>query len=84
MTARSAVGPILGLALLVAPEALAHTRSVSYSTWTLQGDDAIVRVKLSPLDHNAIQAAVDSADPAVVGEYLQEMQNAPRPWNETV
>lgn len=58
--------------LLLAPSAAAHTRSVSYSVWTLTEAGASVRVKLRALDHNAIQAALQSADPQAVRAYLQK------------
>lgn len=70
MTARWALAALLATTLLGAGPASAHTRSVSYSVWTLGEAGASVRLKLSALDHNAVQAALQSADDAAVASYL--------------
>jgi len=44
------------LVLLGAGTAHAHARSVSYSSWTVDGSEAVVRVRISELDMSALAA----------------------------
>lgn len=51
---RAFVALAVAVALLLVPlGALAHVRSVSWSTWTIRGDDVTVRVRIARLDLSA-------------------------------
>jgi len=58
---RIAAGLAALAVLALAGPASAHTRSVSYSTWTLQGNSATVRVRMTALDANALALWIDGA-----------------------
>ncbi len=55
-------------ALLAAGPARAHDRSVSYSTWTLEPDGALVTARLAALE--ATRLPWPPGDPARLGDYL--------------
>ncbi len=58
-----AVAAVAGLCTLAwSPEAGAHNRSVSYSSFALFGEVATVRVELSLFDHGALQAALQAGE----------------------
>ena len=67
----AALTALVALVTTPAP-AHAHTRSVSYSAWTMRADGARVSIKLSALDQSAAQAAAAmiSGDPSPA-RYLQ-------------
>jgi hypothetical protein len=44
------LGLLLGAALVCAPQAWAHTRSVSYSSWTLDAEEASVTLRVTQLE----------------------------------
>ncbi len=55
------------------PQATAHTKSISYSSWVFAPDGASVRVRISLLELSRLGFVVGSeADPARVASYLRE------------
>jgi hypothetical protein len=71
---RRRAGRVWLAAALLAGAAQAHTRSVSYSSWTLdpQGANIHVRVSLLELTRLAIDPARDVGSGGAVGRYLAE------------
>ena len=57
--------------LSMAPEARAHTKSISYSSWVLGAEGASVRTRISLLELSRLGVVVNGvADPAQVSDYL--------------
>ena len=57
--------------LSVVPEARAHTKSISYSSWVLGAEGASVRTRISLLELSRLGVVVNGvADPAQVSDYL--------------
>lgn len=72
MTRLLPIAALLSVWLGGAGPAGAHTRSVSYSTWTMRPGGATVTVKLSALDQSAVQAAAGMVTgDAAIGDALQ-------------
>jgi hypothetical protein len=55
-----------------ASDAHAHARSVSYATWTVQGNQATVELRFSRLDQNALESRLPALRKvALLGPHLQ-------------
>jgi len=63
---------ILALALLPAGAASAHSRSVSYSNWTLEGSELRMQLRLPPVELN--RAGFDPRDPQLPAQLAARLE----------
>jgi hypothetical protein len=71
---RTARAALVGLAALAASAATAHERSVSFSTWEIDGARARITARLTPLDVSRLPWAANAgaALDRQLGAYLAE------------